>query len=255
MIQFMEKTRADRLEAFKRSTRIARVKLVTTVVQSIIPPSQREDPTVAEALLCIDRIRDVIMDTPPDHILTKDDFDWLSEALEEHMEERLCASRQYFADKFFKKLQLDASMTSEDMMSLAIAAWFRCQDCNKCFTFPDVLDHVCDFREDPPPREVDDEWANIVNTALEYLPRLWIAHRFSGGFALLRSIITAYGMDPNTATVEDMDNAHVRLICRTSKCQTRRREPCSTSTRIVMDWRTAVRIFARSLTRAPLTDL
>ncbi|KAK0481358.1 hypothetical protein IW261DRAFT_1681036 [Armillaria novae-zelandiae] len=130
-----------------------------------------------------------------------------------------------------KALMLKAGL--EPNLNLA-TSFFKCSFCHRLCQYPYVLAHRCPLRY-PQESFVHDNWKNL---AMSYLSRrgdaaTWSASQYMVDGEVLRrvqSIIQACGLDPETATHEDMDSLNCRVIC---QC-------CSTSVgSFVMQWQIA----------------
>lgn len=96
----------------------------------------------------------------------------------------------------------ELSRTATDKLRLACAL-FECGDCEGTFTYPEVLSVAMRQHTYPSDSESDDSGRT---------GSIW--DRFGTGFIEEAPyIIHACGLDPNVATVEDMDRQNARLKC------------------------------------------
>lgn len=125
-----------------------------------------------------------------------------------------------------------ASPRPLDVLNLAVA-WFRCDRCQRNFRYPGVLAHLC-LRT--PYGNVTDasiwEWEHIKdnihkddhfddpyerNVALVSRLRPWSAKALRPApdedLLALRSIVEACGLDPESATAQNMDEVDARVTC------------------------------------------
>ncbi|KAK0217689.1 hypothetical protein EDD85DRAFT_1029434 [Armillaria nabsnona] len=118
-------------------------------------------------------------------------------------------------DSALKGLMLKAGL--EPDLNLA-TSFFKCNCCDRLCQYPYVLAHRCSLSY--PQESFDpDNWKNY---ALTHLSRrgnaaIWSASQYMvDGKALKRvqSIIQACGLNPETATHEDMDSLNCRVICK-----------------------------------------
>ncbi|KAK0486349.1 hypothetical protein IW261DRAFT_1455036 [Armillaria novae-zelandiae] len=129
-----------------------------------------------------------------------------------------------------KALMLKAGL--EPNLNLA-TSFFKCKFCHRLCQYPYVLAHSCTllYRQDTFDR---DNWKDYALGNLLQCgnARIWSASQYTvDGEALKRVqfIIQACGLQPETATHEDMDSLNCRVIC----------NDCSTVESFVMQWQIA----------------
>ncbi|KZT63864.1 hypothetical protein DAEQUDRAFT_770195 [Daedalea quercina L-15889] len=125
------------------------------------------------------------------------------------------------------------------LLELAVA-WFHCDKCDKYMRWHNVLAHQCQRpyyadteREDfADPYEWDAAEASMFHawSAKDLRPIL------AEDLSVLRSLIVACGLDPDTATAEEMDVLDARFVCEEIPVPWARKS----EGQLVMNWRRAV---------------
>lgn len=100
---------------------------------------------------------------------------------------------------------------STDPFSLAVGSWFMCNSCCTIQSREQVGNHRGhDCRSDVPrPTHVSDEIYDIVKW--KFHDRLWSTGWYNESIPVMPKIVEACGLDPKTATIDDLDRADVRL--------------------------------------------
>lgn len=124
---------------------------------------------------------------------------------------------------------VDSSLEGADLLAL-VQALFRCTKCRRDgLRYPEVLAHEC-------PRKFSWRWilgwgAGNVEDVYQHAVATYKHHyrpAWSGGTSIMaspqaidymRSILVACGLDPDTVTLQEVDECGARLICR--KCEGR----------------------------------
>lgn len=124
---------------------------------------------------------------------------------------------------------VDSSLEGADLLAL-VQALFRCTKCRRDgLRYPEVLAHEC-------PRKFSWRWilgwgAGNVEDVYQHAVATYKHHHrpaWSGGTSIMaspqaidymRSILVACGLDPDTVTLQEVDECGARLICR--KCEGR----------------------------------
>ncbi|KAK0481359.1 hypothetical protein IW261DRAFT_1606680 [Armillaria novae-zelandiae] len=113
---------------------------------------------------------------------------------------------------------------------------FRCTECCQSYQYPYVLAHRCPSQELAKPFN-DEDWKPYVLRRISHCYMAWSESQFSIDQETVDKVaclIKTCGLDPETATYEDMDTLDYRIICNhCSNSQTKGRKQ-------VMRWRAAV---------------
>ncbi|KAK0233981.1 hypothetical protein IW262DRAFT_126179 [Armillaria fumosa] len=111
---------------------------------------------------------------------------------------------------------------------------FRCTECCQSYQYPYVLAHRCPFREVPKPFN-DEDWKPYALRRISH-HMAWSESQFTidqETVDKMACLIKTCGLDPETATYEDMDMLDCRVIC--NHCSNRRTK----GLKPVMRWRAA----------------
>ncbi|KIP06012.1 hypothetical protein PHLGIDRAFT_36159 [Phlebiopsis gigantea 11061_1 CR5-6] len=178
----------------KEQTIVARLHVLDEALVKI-RLRKRNDASLRDIALFIPEVKGVLT-LPNDQAVTTADFDFLRTALPEFEEKRKKDAREYLCGQAKKDLGIDV----EDPLALAVGSVFACGACRRLCSWPHILAHSCTTRCQTPSNA--DHYVNII---VDNTPRMtWAASKYRVP-EKLKALIEAYGLDPLTATVEEMD--------------------------------------------------
>lgn len=136
----------------------------------------------------------------------------VADSLPGFMEKRMEDSRHCFKGLIAQNIQLDDSL---DPFALAVGSWFTCEYCRAQQSFPAILGHQCSYRKDMIERQLQAIRAVLKGALPPLIPDygLLLLEGFQAEVEAVNFFVCAYGLNPQTATATDMDNANVRLMC------------------------------------------
>lgn len=121
------------------------------------------------------------------------------------LERRMRGARAHFQELVLKDVDID---TANDPLSLAVGTYFSCGI--GANTFPQELEHVCS------------EWNWPKESESDVAAKAVCRHQSIGEFRRFRALVQVtkrcvelYGLDPTTATAEDIDDCATRIKCLT----------------------------------------
>ena len=126
-------------------------------------------------------------------------------------------------------------------LDLAVGTFWRCNCCNRVLSYMKFLEHACLVENG---KYTIDSYEECVETALtkyrisvqtsfKVSVRRLRKGRLKNTVQLVERFVKLFGLDPATATAEDMDNAQDRLVCPDPSC-------AEDGYRTVISWRAAV---------------
>lgn len=210
VLAFMAEVRIERLAKKRKKTLDERFKMLEKVVRNTIPKFSRITPSALEIGICIPEVLEILESS-------EDEFDLenleklVETALSEYTDKRLADARRYLENLIKQHIDLD---DSANPLSLAVGSLFSCNYCNGQQSFPDVLGHFCSRRRVILEGKTG-EFASHANRYIYPGPvsRIWSQTAFRSEAKKLVVFVRAYGLDPRTATVGEMDASEVRLVC------------------------------------------
>lgn len=229
----MTKIRTERLLLFKPGAISARMTTLQMTIDALFPPYIAGVPSAFEISVGVPEVKELIETTPFDIEMGPEDFTGLYRHIRGYVDQRRMDGRLYLDSVLRKELDLEGS--SIDPSILAAGAWFSCEGCGTSCAFPEVLEHDCELRQIfsiPLDDATKMEWYQLThNDGTEW--RTWTPESMSKAIPVLQCIIRAHGMDPRTATTDQMDATEIRITCTVHYIHDQH-------IRTVMNWRSAV---------------
>lgn len=148
------------------------------------------------------------------------------------LQRRSQKAREKLRQRVIRDYGLDDSV---DPFSLAVGSWFAClrYPCRSIMSLEQALNHrcYCGYNAMDKPEHVSYELYDVVRRCAE--EPIWTTAWYSSIPEVMLKVVEACGLDPKTATVDDLDRADVRLRC---VCYAHR----TINWRPIMTWRVAV---------------
>lgn len=234
ILEYLEGEKEKRL----RQEYLDRLQARLEIFDAALPNFYLSRPTVPSELdiaLGIPRVREVI-DGPPDTPVDESSFDFLEEALPPFIEQWNNQRISHLAALVVRDLEdIDPSV---DPLKLAVACRFTCTLCGHESSLP--KSHRC--KHASPALDEDDVYgeAAVANLAKS----CWVPGSLESNVRRFAPLVQLCGLDPTRATVQDMEQATVRLACRSCDPE---------SGVLVMNWYAAVSPWLTT-SRGLLTD-
>lgn len=148
------------------------------------------------------------------------------------LQRRSQKAREKLRQRVIRDYGLDDSV---DPFSLAVGSWFAClrYPCRSIMSLEQALNHrcYCGYNAMDKPEHVSYELYDVVRRCAE--EPIWTTAWYSSIPEVMLKVVEACGLEPKTATVDDLDRADVRLRC---VCYAHR----TINWRPIMAWRVAV---------------
>lgn len=234
LVAFLEKNRDDR-ESKRKSRLILFSEFYAEWARA------QETGAVLPVALDISHHRELqeILDLPKDVPFTKANFNSLIAKLPVWLNEW-----RTHCDAALRLSVVPSIHINVDVLTLASTVWVYYPPMTAVFTkpmllhYPEILEHrAARIALSNPPRQVNPEPEHVEHRANQqtnrYVPHFWICS--FGQHA--SEVILACGLDPTSASREDMDKLGTRLICR--DCQ--ESSAGGVCAWVIFDWRAAVR--------------
>jgi hypothetical protein len=110
------------------------------------------------------------------------------------------------------QIKLDDSV---DPLTLAAGGMFFCSLCQTACQHPKVFSHYCKKRLGRRLVNGRDYYTELARTG--FCGGKWWPQDFAVNFKFLQHVANMFGVDPTMATIKDMDESPVRLICKQHK--------------------------------------
>ncbi|KAL4252491.1 hypothetical protein ABKN59_002772 [Abortiporus biennis] len=227
----MNDAKMRRVRAERRITLRRRILVLKSVLDSFHAGYKAQKcgfPPLMEWIM-MPRIR-VILDTPNDTVVDESTFDFLKDEWSPLSISWQDEATQNLRNMVEKDVNIDDA--NVDPLSLAIGSCFYSPKGYSVHIFPSVLSHIDrpSFFTPEPDLPVEPTYEEFVRDILDLSGR-WNPERFKVNVELAQSVVKAFGLDPSSATREDMDLLKTRISCRL--CNKSDGKP-------VMTWRAAI---------------
>lgn len=206
MVDFMDGVRTERLQEERSVAIKARLKALDEAVVRIAPRRIGE-PSIRDIALGMPEVQ-AVLDAPTSTKVTTASFGFLAKTLPAFTERWKQDARAYLAGLVRAGVTVgDAT----DPLTLAAGSVFWCRLCYTSYRYPLVLSHTCFARQQLQRVTAANSYEAVV--ARHAPAQNWQPVEYEVKAEKLAKLVAACGMDPATATIDDMDNSDVRLCC------------------------------------------
>ncbi|KAI0768920.1 hypothetical protein BC629DRAFT_805824 [Irpex lacteus] len=226
IIELMENMRAQRLAGLRKQTLTDRLSALEKFTKELASRSPGLDLTPREVAILCPEIPS-LLDPDVNAEFNPDD---LGEPIQRYLNKRIEDARDSLRKMIIYECELDPSC---DPFSLAVGAWFFCRWCTTARHLDHAIRHHCiNLSEPKRPPDMCGVYYRLV-CKMFVNQGTWCVDRYRDGVSTVAEIIQACGLDPKTATVDDMDKVDVRFQC---KCSHHRQQQGYMP---IMNWRTS----------------
>ncbi|KAI0341464.1 hypothetical protein BDW22DRAFT_1359036 [Trametopsis cervina] len=193
IVKYMGTIREERERRIRKETLERRLAALDRIVKEWSTRGLIRDVSATEILHGIPEVQDMLSSNKLD-LSSQELENALQTLLPRYIETRLQEARKVVGQMISQELGLGPTI---DPFSIAISSGFMCSYCSIGLPLHRIVGHIC---------------------APSY-SRVWDPESCRRGVKFMKTLIETCGLDPKVATVDDMDGASVRVICRGHKLQ------------------------------------
>ena len=225
----MEDVREERLRPIRRVILTERLKVLNECIDTLAPSLKPRQLSVLEVAYKIPAVIEIL--DPRNEEFDADALEQvLNTIIPTYLDDRAAYRRQALGNHIRNRLDLDASA---DPFTLAVASVLYCSSCQSDLSLAHALEHCCINSHHQvltqPEDMTDDYWSALIEWTQSRVIADPTWRTYNLGIYMVSGVIEDCGLNPKTASVDDMDAVNVRFLCH--------RHPYYSP---VMDWRATV---------------